>query len=221
MRAIGIGVVVGLVLVACGGGGDDEGNGLGFTPQEEQAAECIVFNLDDLEDVAVGLIQLAEGLGIAPLPSNITFDPGTGNYSIIAALLGGGTRSITGTVTGDDLTDGFAIGESFQATWTALGNGTFQVSNNSATEIRLQGTGTVQSGVNCTTAVTVDVMIDPTVVGDLVVTGTIDFTAQVAGGETATGTITFDGTSIADVEAMFMGETQRFRIDLDEFEAIP
>jgi len=220
MRHISFGGVALLFLLGgCGGGSGGEASP--FSPSQEQAAECIVFNVDDLEDVVIGLLQLGEGVSLTPLPANITYDDQTGDYTISIQLPGGGSLPMSGTLTGDDITDGFAVGETVTATWSALGSGTFTVTNTGGNVIRIQGTGMVSSGVECNSSVTVDVTVDTTLVDDLVVTGTIDFVATVAGGETVDGTITFDGSSMAEVSGTFQGEAFSFGIDLEEFEPVP
>ena len=204
--ALGLGL---LLVVGCAGGGDE--GGIFVSGPQQQAAECVGLNIDDLEDVVIGLLLVSDA---SQLPPGVTYNPQTGAFSVVI----NGVNPLTGTITGDDLTDGFQVGESFQAAWNSLGSGTFTLTNNSATEIRIQGTGNISSAVACDTQITaVDVLVDPTNPNDLTVTGTIDFLATVQNGEIIQGTITFDGTNVAVVTGTFMGNPVMFSISLDDF----
>jgi len=147
---------------------------------------------------------------------------GAGPFSVMLNYAGTQyTLSGQVTVLKGSLADGFGPGDEVQVDWTLSGGvesgqGKFIAKFTSAAVVDVTGNGMVGDGTCVFTVTAINLMVNPNN-GDAV--GTIDFTAVDSGGSPLTGTITFDNSNIAQVNAMFEGESVSFSINLDDFTA--
>jgi len=202
--------------------GDDTPSGPSAALQA--AGDCLGVGMQDAFEMLLGVLDLAAAVDDpGSQPAGVNYDPSNGEFTISLDLDGDGTpdAAVNGMVTSsDDISDGFATGESFTMQWSfggvLNGSGGFTVTRDSASEYTVTGSGSVQDSAEaCSVAMTdVDVSLDsaqdlPATVTD----GTITFTVDALG-----GTITFTGTVTADVEGDLGSDAVSFVLDLVMFE---
>ena len=208
-------LILPLALGACSS--DDVINAL--SPDLLQVAQCTGSSLEELDVIFSEVIGLLGAIG-GTLPGNVTYDDMTGDYTIDSSL-----GPITGVVSSTfDISDGVDPGESATATWDlngglaqtggVVGTGTFTVTRPDADTIQVTGGGGLDSGACDFTINSFNLTIDLAAEGGP--TGTLGFDATV-NGETLDGTMSFDGSDIADVLGTFKGATVNFNIDLNNF----
>ena len=108
------------------------------------------------------------------------------------------------------------------ASWNLLGgtlggNGTFTLDRTGASVFAISGSGSVAEGTCALNVTNVDLDLD--LASSLGPVGSFDFDAVTTGGP-ITGTMTFDGSDIAVVEAVYLGVAVTFEIDLDTFQPV-
>ncbi|MEM8885722.1 MAG: hypothetical protein AAGD14_16775 [Planctomycetota bacterium] len=216
LRPISLALVV-WMCVGCGGGG-----GTSLTASQQEAVDCLVADLQELEQVLTGLIIVGEGVSQLPRPVELAYDDGTGAFTVDVDLGGGNISQVTGRVVAGDLSDGLAVDESFTVEWTRLGSGTWTVTRLGESSIRIRSTviGTLGDGVDCDTVVQsiqADVFIAD--LGDYTADGFSFFRTERANGDVIEGQISFEG-SIARYFVDFNGEplSSDFTINLDTFQ---
>jgi hypothetical protein len=190
-----------------------------LSPDLLQVAQCTGTSLEELDNLFSEVVGFLGAIG-GTLPGNVTYDDVSGDYTI---------DSVAGPIAGivsstDDISDGVDPGESATATWDrnggpagvggAIGTGTFNVSRPDADTIVVTGSGSLENG-DCTFDVnSFNITVDLNAEGGP--TGSIAFDATV-NGETLDGTMSFDGSDIANVLGTFKGASASFRIDLNDF----
>jgi len=213
-RAILLPLLLSLALGACS---SDEIAAL--SPDLLQIAQCTGTSLEELDNIFSEVVGLLGAIG-GTLPANVTYDDVTGVYTI---------NSIAGPITGvvssvDDISDGVDENESATATWDlngglagsggVIGTGSFTVNRPDANTVAVTGSGGLANG-DCTFDITsFSLSIDLDAEGGPA--GTLDFDAT-ADGETLDGTMSFDGSDIANVTGNFNGGLVGFLIDLNSF----
>jgi hypothetical protein len=202
-------LLLALLLAACGGGGSGPGAEL------LAAAQCSGLGLENLRDVLDEVTGFLASIGDT-LPSNVTYTPP--DYSITASF-----GTLAGSVTStDNIADGIDPGEAASASWnlsplaggTVTGNGTFNLARILTDSFQVTGNGSVVDGTCVFNATNVDLDLD--LGSSLGPVGSFDFNGVTPNGPIL-GTMTFDGSDIALVEALFLGVSTTFRIDLDTF----
>jgi hypothetical protein len=215
-RMLSLLLVLPLLLCSCGSDGD-------FVPSAElvAAAQCLGISLEDLAEMYDEVVGMIGSLG-GVLPANVNYDYNTGVYTITASF-----GTISGVVTSlDDLDDGLGVPESATATWEtgslagapAFGaSGTFTVVRPSTPQINISGTGMIVDGTCAFDMTALNLSENNT--STLGAVGTFAFSSTVPEGVLA-GTMIFNGTSTALVDATFDGEDVSFYFNLDTFEPI-
>jgi len=202
-------LLLALFLAACGGSGS------GIDPNLLAAAQCTGIGLENLDAIFSEVTGLLEAIG-GTLPPNVTY--AAPDYTITTSF-----GTIAGSVTStDDISDGIDAGEAASASWNLAplaggvlaGNGTFNLSRLTDALFTVTGDGSVVDGTCVFNATNVDLDVDlATALGPV---GSFDFNGVTPNGP-ITGTMTFDGSAAAAVEALFLGLTTTFTIDLDTF----
>jgi hypothetical protein len=204
-------IALSLLLAACGGGGSST------DPNLLTAAQCSATGLADLDEVFGEVSGFLASIG-GTLPPNVSYDAGTGDFSITATF-----GTIDGNVaSADDISDGIDAGESAGATWsinpvggaTITGSGVFNLARTSATVFGITGNGSVVDGACVFNATNTDLVLD--LASALGPVGGFDFNATTPAGPLL-GSMSFDGSATAEVDAMFGGIGVTFTIDLDTF----
>lgn len=199
-----------LLLAACGGGG-----GSGPSAELLAAAQCTGLSLGNLDEIFAEVTGLLAAIGDT-LPPNVTYTPP--DYAITMSL-----GAIAGSVTStDDISDGIDPGEAASASWNlsplaggvVTGNGTFTLDRIATDFFQVTGDGSVVDGLCVFNATNVDLDID--LASSLGPVGSFHFSGVTPNGPIL-GTMTFDGSSVALVEATFRGVSTTFTIDLDTF----
>ncbi len=202
-------VLLALLLAACGGGGS------GASAELRAAALCTGLGLEDLDLLFAEVTGFLASIGDT-LPPNVTYT--VPDYAITASF-----GTIAGSVTStDDISDGIDAGEAATATWnltplaggSVTGDGTFTLDRVTIDFFQVSGNGSVVDGACVFNATNVDLDID--LASTLGPVGSFDFSAVTPSGPIV-GTMTFDGSNLAQVEAIFLGVTTTFTIDLDDF----
>ena len=213
-RAILLPLFLSLALGACS---SDEIAAL--SPDLLQVAQCTGTSLEELDTIFSEVVGLLGAIG-GTLPANVTYDDVSGAYTInsIAGPIEGVVSSV------DDISDGVDVNESATATWDlngglaqtggVIGTGAFTVNRPGANTLVVTGTGGLENG-DCLFDVTgFTLTIDLDAEGGPA--GTLDFDAT-ADGETLDGTMSFDGSDIANVSGNFKGALVNFLLDLNTF----
>lgn len=200
-----------LLVAACGGGG-----GSGVSAELRSAGQCASLNLGNLNDVFAEVTDFLGAIGGMMPPSvNYSTPP---DYAITTSF-----GTIAGSVTSlDVISDGIDAGEAATASWNVTGgsiggNGTFTLDRTSTTVFTIGGNGSVVDGTCVINVSNVDLDLD--LASSLGPVGSFDFDAVTPGGP-MTGTMTFDGSDIAVVEALFLGVLVTFEIDLNTFQPV-
>jgi hypothetical protein len=202
-------LLLALVLAACGGDGSS------VDPNLFAAAQCTALGLEDLDAIFSEVTDLLASIG-GTLPPNVTYTPP--DYTLTMSL-----GTVAGSVTStDDISDGIDPGEAAIASWNltplagagVAGNGTFNLSRITDVTFTIGGDGSIVDGACVFNATNVDLDLDLS--SSLGPVGSFDFNGVTPSGPIL-GTMTFDGSSTAVVEALFLGVTTTFTIDLDTF----
>lgn len=202
-------LLIALLLAACGG------DGSGVDSNLLAAAQCTALGLEDLDLIFSEVTDLLASIG-GTLPPNVTYTPP--DYTLTMSL-----GTVAGSVTStDNIADGIDAGESASASWnltplagvTVTGNGTFNLARVTDVVFAITGDGSVVDGTCVFNATNVDLDLDLS--SGLGPVGSFDFNGVTPSGPIL-GTMTFDGSSTAAVEALFLGVTTTFTIDLDTF----
>jgi hypothetical protein len=202
-----------LLLPACGGGG----GGKSTDPNLVAAAQCVSDGLANLDEIFASVSEFLASIG-GSLPGGVTYDAGTGDFSITMSL-----GTIDGNVSSmDDISDGIDPGEAASAVWslnpavgmTVTGSGVFDLSRTTTTVFSVTGQGSAVDGTCALNATNVDLTLD--LASSLGPVGSFDFDAATTTGAVA-GTMSFDGSDTADVTATFGGIQVSFSIDLNTF----
>ncbi len=203
-------LLLALLLAACSGG---DGSGPGA--ELLAAAQCTGIGLGNLDEIFAEVTGLLAAIGDT-LPPNVTYTPP--DYSITTTL-----GTIAGSVTStDDISDGIDPGEAASASWNlsplagapVIGNGTFTLDRATADLFQVTGDGSVVDGTCAFNATNVDLDID--LASSLGPVGSFDFSGVTPNGPIL-GTMTFDGSAVAVVDALFLGVSTTFAIDLTTF----
>ncbi|MFI5402082.1 MAG: hypothetical protein ACHQ1G_04025, partial [Planctomycetota bacterium] len=189
-------LLLALTFAACGGGG-----GSGPGAELLAAAQCTGLGLGNLDEVFGEVTGFLAAIG-GTLPPNVTYT--VPDYSITASF-----GTLAGSVTsGDDISDGIDPGEAASASWnlsplsggTLTGNGTFSLARILTDSFHISGNGSVVDGTCVFNATNVDLDLD--LGSSLGPVGSFDFNGVTPNGPIL-GTMTFDGSSTAQVEALF------------------
>ncbi len=197
-------LLLALLLAACGGGS-------GPSAELLAAAQCTGLGLEDLREVFEEVTGFLASIG-GTLPPNVTYT--APDYSITMSF-----GTIAGSVTSpDDISDGIDAGEAATASWnlagTVAGNGTFTLDRIAAQQFAVSGDGSVVDGACVFNATNVDLDID--LASSLGPVGSFDFNGVTPTGPIL-GTMTFDGSDTAVVDAIYLGIDVTFTIDLNTF----
>jgi len=199
------------LLAACNSGSSTN-------PALVAAGQCASLGLADLDQIFSEVNGFLASIG-GTLPPNVTYDPNVSPDFSIAVSFG----TIDGTVTStDDISDGIDPGESASATWSInpgagvllTGAGTFNLTRTAAQAFAITGTTSVVDGTCTFSASGIDLALDLT--SGLGPAGSFDFNATTLSGPLV-GTMTFDGSDTAVVDAMFLVSSVMFTIDLNTF----
>jgi hypothetical protein len=204
-------LVPALLLAACGGGGSDT------DPDLLSAAQCTATGLGDLDEVFGEVSDFLASIG-GTLPPNVTYSAATGDFSITASF-----GTIDGNVAStDDISNGIDAGESASATWsinplggaTITGAGVFTLARTAASVFGITGNGSITDGGCVFNATNTDLDLDLT--SGLGPAGSFNFNGTTPGGPIL-GSMSFDGSDTASIDAMFRGIGVSFTIDLNTF----
>lgn len=195
-----------LLATACGCGGS------GPSAELLAAAQCSGLGLEDLTEIYEEVTGFLASIG-GTLPPNVTYT--APDYSITMSF-----GTLAGSVTStDDISDGIDAGEAASASWNlagggVTGNGTFTLDRIATQQFAIGGDGSVLDGACVFNATNVDLDID--LAPSLGPVGSFDFSALTPTGPIL-GTMTFDGSDTALVEAIYLGINVTFTIDLNTF----
>lgn len=203
-------LLLALGLAACGGDGSS------VDPNLLAAAQCTSLGLEDLDLIFSEVTGLLASIG-GTLPPNVTYT--APDYTITMSL-----GTVAGSVTStDNISDGIDAGEAASASWNltplagagVAGNGTFNLSRLTDVAFTITGDGSVVDGACVFNATNLDLDLDLS--SGLGPVGSFDFNGVTPTGPIL-GTMTFDGSSTAVVEAIFLGVSATFTINLDTFD---
>jgi len=199
-------LLLALLPAACGGGGSGPSAGL------LAAAQCSGLGLEDLNEIFGEVTAFLASIG-GTLPPNVTYT--APDYTITMSF-----GTVAGSVTSTDtISDGIDAGEGATASWnvagaSVTGNGTFTLDRVTAQQFAVSGDGSVLDGACVFNATNVDLDID--LASSLGPVGSFDFNAVTPTGPIV-GTMTFDGSDTALVQATYLGVSATFRINLNTF----
>ncbi|MHC4548390.1 MAG: hypothetical protein ACYTEZ_06390 [Planctomycetota bacterium] len=214
-------LVLALALAGCSSSGD----GIPVDLDLLALAQCTGLTLSDANVIVLGILDLLGSIPGPPLPPGTTYDAGTGDYSVDLDFDDDGTpdATVSGVISSpDDISDGIDPGEKANSTWNltsgpVMGGGVFDFDRLSATALQMTGNGSFSAQQSCDFDMpSADITFplnDPTGMGP---TGSLSYTVTAPAGSIS-GAISFDGSSVATVNATYAGGSVTFRIDLDTF----
>jgi len=218
-----------VLLCACGGGGggDDPGGGNDGGGLDEVSA-CTADSVAVLAFLTEAFDNLIAEINGNDRAEVTVWSPSTGAYVLDADLNDDNfdETTVSGQVTtvAGNYMDGLDVGDRIAAPWTLVsgpvdGNGSFGYEELAGNQRRLTGSGSVELLDGCATSFSNVNLTFSTVISGAP-TGTLDFSLSLDG-DTMVGTVTMNGTSIANVSASFKGAPVTFQIDTDDFTVVP
>ncbi|MHC4952664.1 MAG: hypothetical protein ACYTGZ_02145 [Planctomycetota bacterium] len=233
LRNLLLSIVPALLFCACGsggGGGDGGNNGGGNNPVPGllQLSECSADGFAAADGLLNALAAVVDEINGTPRDEVTAAPPA---FIVDADLDGNGTLEATlqttpGGIDGDDISDGFDVGERMAWPWnTTAGpittNGALEVTRESANSLRIMGSGFIELVDGCQINVQ---QIDLTFANVAIPpppTGSLSLVAD-DGVNTLTADVNIPVTStIATVTGDIDGVAVSFKVDLSDFSIVP
>jgi len=218
------------LICACGGGGGGGGEVPGGEDDQgfAELSACMLDGFSAAAALTDAFDNLFDEINGTPRASVTLWDPMSGAYTMDADLLGDAfaETTVSGQVQNlaGDYADGLAAGDTIQVNWDL--NGPIQgadlftfefLANN---QVKLTGGAFLLFvGTVCDWRM-IDIDLTFSTLIDSPPTGTFDFTVTIDG-NTLAGTVTMNGTAIANVAATLNGVAKNFQIDTDDFTLVP
>jgi len=191
-----------------------------------QMADCTGINVRNLAQVFDGLMDVVQAIDDPEnLPPGLTWNPTTGQFSLMFDLNDDGVddTTVAGTVTGNydpwEINDAFTVDWGFLSGGGTEGSGLWTFTRLTATTFRMIGDTTIDGGNGCRMEVSSqNILVDVTTIETGGPTGTIGFRVVSGTRTLESGLIVFDGSGAATVTGSYEGVPIEFHIDLDTWE---